>query len=410
MAVVRQAFRAGCWIDRVFFFIPLTTDAPVYYWPFATVGLIVVNVLVFAGLFTGALDPTAGWLLVHGDGIHPHQWLLSMFSHADIGHLLGNMLFLWIFGLIVEGKLGWLRFLACYVAIGAGESAIEQILFLGYSGDPSGSLGASTAIYGIMAMAAVWAPKNEVSFIYFVWLIFILAGTFEISIGLLALLYIGFDFLMLLIFHQGSMSTSWLHVAGALLGFPLAVVMLKRGMVDCEGWDMFRVWSGDYGSFVDEEKQNAEASKKIAERKQRQSNRRQDSAREQFDQYLQAGNAAAAITLYEKLREAGQPLRVERAKLSLLIRQLHQEKQWARSAPLMAEVIAQAPDSSDGVRLMLAQICVMQLERPGRALELLAAAQVEALPEKQQQLAAKITRRAEQMQATGVVELDDEHW
>ena len=385
---------------------PISTDAPVYHWPVATVGLIVVNVLVFVGFVSGAVDPFGGWLLVHGEGLHPAQWLLSMFAHADFGHLIGNMFFLWIFGLVVEGKLGWQRFLACYLAIGVGESTLEQILMLGHSGDPSFSLGASTAIYGIMAMAAVWAPKNEVTFFY--WFI-VLIGTFDITIGMLAALYVGLDFLTL-IFLAGGMSSSWLHVAGSLIGFPMGIVMLKRGMVDCEGWDMFHVWSGDYGATAETEKLNEDAAKKMEARRERQSRQQRDEAREQFDNYLDAGNAAAAVTLYEKLREAGRPLRVEREKLAPLIRHLHGEKQWAKSAPLMAEVIAQAPDSSDGVRLMLAQICVMELDRPGRALELLAKANLDALPDKQQHLAAKITRRAEQMQAGGVVELDDGAW
>ena len=51
-----------------------------------------------------------------GDGIHPLQWLTNIFLHAGFFHLVGNMIFLWTFGFVVEGKLGWLPFTALYLA------------------------------------------------------------------------------------------------------------------------------------------------------------------------------------------------------------------------------------------------------------------------------------------------------
>jgi membrane associated rhomboid family serine protease len=64
-------------------------------------------------------------LLQYGAGLKPWQWMTSIFMHAGIGHLLGNMIFLWAFGLIVEGKIGWLPFTLLYLAIGCGQSALE---------------------------------------------------------------------------------------------------------------------------------------------------------------------------------------------------------------------------------------------------------------------------------------------
>ena len=140
-------------------FIPYSTDAPIYYWPIATIGLIVANVFIFFAVLFGGIQNPDDWVLVYGVGLTPPQWLLSMFMHADLLHLLGNMIFLWVFGLVVEGKLGWQKFLPCYLAIGILQSVVEQILQLVLAGQ-GGSLGASSAIYGIMAMAAIWAPKN----------------------------------------------------------------------------------------------------------------------------------------------------------------------------------------------------------------------------------------------------------
>lgn len=139
--------------DGMFFF-PFSTDAPVYYWPFASVGLIAVNVMVFLAMVTGSISAPENWILWYGQGLHPEQWLTSIFMHASVDHLVGNMLFLWVFGLVVEGKLGWQRFLACYLAIGVGQSMLEQMVML-FNSDGGGSLGASAAIFGLMAMAAV---------------------------------------------------------------------------------------------------------------------------------------------------------------------------------------------------------------------------------------------------------------
>ncbi len=58
------------------------------------------------------------WGLTHGEGLHPVQWVTNNFLHGRIFHLVGNMIFLWGFGLVVEGKLGWWRFLLVYMGIG----------------------------------------------------------------------------------------------------------------------------------------------------------------------------------------------------------------------------------------------------------------------------------------------------
>lgn len=138
----------------MFFFFPWNTDAPIYHWPIATGSLIALNALVFFGHFSAQdADALAAWTLWHGAGIHPLQWVTSNFIHADIWHLLGNMAFLWVFGLIVEGKIGLLRFLAVYFGIGIGECAIEQVLALG--AEPSASYGASSIVYGLMAISLI---------------------------------------------------------------------------------------------------------------------------------------------------------------------------------------------------------------------------------------------------------------
>ena len=391
----------------MFFFFPYSTDAPIYYWPIATVGLIVVNVLVFFGVVTGSIPNPEGLILSYGEGLTPLQWLTSMFMHGDLMHLLGNMVFLWVFGLVVEGKLGWWKFLACYLGIGILQSVLEQSLQLMVGGEGV-SLGASSAIYGILAMAAIWAPKNEVSFFYFFWIfIFVRTGIVEIPLMYVAGLYIGLD--VLGFFLQGLNSSSWLHVGGVVFGAPLGVFLLKRGYVNCEGWDIFTVGRGEHGRKLNAERERDEA--ELAEKRQLRDSQIVENARNQINTLVQQKNTDGAFALYKKLNNTAEGLLLSRPVLLHLISQLHAAKKWQASCPLMAEVLSRFPDEdNDAVRLKLAQICVVELSRPGKALELLKEIDLRSLPAEQLKLTHKIAHRAKQLQHEGTVELDDDGW
>jgi membrane associated rhomboid family serine protease len=387
------------------FFFPYSTDAPVYYWPFASVGLIVANIIVFIAMISGSISGPENWILWYGEGLHPEQWLTSIFMHASFDHLVGNMLFLWVFGLVVEGKLGWQKLLACYLSIGVGQSMIEQIMMLPFSGEGGGSLGASAAIFGLMAMAAVWAPKNDITFGY---VIFFRWGTFDVSILALAVFYAGMEILFLML-SGGREGSSWLHLMGMALGAPLAIVMLRRGVVDCEGWDLLHVWKGDYGGFREQPDPQVTFAK-TAERQKQTDQNLLANAKSQLRQFLQQGNLPAALTLYRKMGEVGDGLTLENDELRAIIKSLHQQRRWAESAPFMAELIERFPAGADLVRVKLAQICVVELERPGKALDLLADVDQSGLTREQATLVKRIEGKSLAMQAEGVIELDTEQW
>lgn len=113
--------------------LPYSTDAPIYHFPWMTIALIVVNCLTFA--LTGMGGNSDGWLLQYGNGLHPLEWVAYNFLHFSIGHLLGNMFFLWAFGIVVEGKLGWWKFLGVYMTIGIVGGFLIQLTMLGYKSD-----------------------------------------------------------------------------------------------------------------------------------------------------------------------------------------------------------------------------------------------------------------------------------
>ncbi len=407
--------------------IPLSTDAPVYHYPVVSIVLIVVN--VFAFLMTGWGDDHGAlmtWGLVHGDGLHPIQWVTNNFIHGGFFHLIGNMIFLWGFGLVVEGKLGWWRFLLVYMGIGIAQGALLQTVMLGYDteqakverlerfglvdveaeklqfaeelreegltdeeieeelsnfdrtfladmGIPEGSVsfGASTAIFGLLAMSLVWAPKNEVNVL---WLIGYRAVTFEMTILCFAALFIGED-LLLATFLGFEMSTSTLHATGAILGGIVGVALFKMKMVDCEDWDIFAVWSGNYGPWArdkygyridpSEKKEpvNLEEPVEPKRKKKGPSKATRTSKFTEIAELVEAGDfLAASDALYNlQRRDAGAVL--DEDTLKKLAVGLGKEKQFEDSIPLMEEFIEHYPESATAMQLRLAGAHLMQEDR-----------------------------------------------
>ncbi len=201
----------GKGFGRMFF--PYGTDAPVYYWPIATVVMIALCVLVFCAALANP-EQVLPLVLVHGDGLHPAQWITSNFVHANILHLVGNMLCLWAFGLVIEGKLGWYKSLAVYLGIGAVQCAVEQFLMLDAPGGCS--FGASAICYGLMAMSLIWAPENRMQCVCIVvWRPLLFEMKVISLVALLLLLEVA-----IVVWTQAALTSSLLHLIGAVQASP----------------------------------------------------------------------------------------------------------------------------------------------------------------------------------------------
>ncbi|MDQ3163029.1 MAG: rhomboid family intramembrane serine protease, partial [Actinomycetota bacterium] len=93
-----------------------------------------------------------------------------MFMHGDWLHLLGNMLFLWIFGNNVEDAMGRLRFLVFYLLAGLAATGLQTAITLGSSSDIAGqipNLGASGAISGVLGAYLLLLPRARVLTVIF---------------------------------------------------------------------------------------------------------------------------------------------------------------------------------------------------------------------------------------------------
>ncbi len=146
--------------------LPYGSDAPLYHIPIATGVMILANVLAFIGVLAlqeqmseEQFKLVVNQLILQYGTWKPWQWVTSNFMHAGFLHLFGNMFSLWGFGIVVEGKIGWWRFLLVYFGIGITQSGMEQTIMVFAS--EGGSLGASAIIYGLLAICVVWAPRTK---------------------------------------------------------------------------------------------------------------------------------------------------------------------------------------------------------------------------------------------------------
>ncbi|MDQ3919777.1 MAG: rhomboid family intramembrane serine protease [Acidobacteriota bacterium] len=97
--------------------------------------------------------------------------LTSMFMHGGWAHILGNMLFLWIFGDNIEDRLGHLRYIVFYLVCGLIASLAQVFTTVAFSTSASGllvpSLGASGAISGVLGGYVLLFPRRQVHVIMF---------------------------------------------------------------------------------------------------------------------------------------------------------------------------------------------------------------------------------------------------
>lgn len=204
--------------------IPYGDDSDPARRPYATWGLIAANALVFVALDARtAID----WALRPADFSLVTSFT-SMFLHADVFHLAGNMLFLWISGPAVEDKLGRAGFLGFYLGAGLAADLAHVLANLGSSVP---SLGASGAISGVIAAYAVLCTYRKVRVFYF-W--YFRAGTFEIDAGwAVGLWFVGQLFWASVDRRAGGGGgiAYGAHIGGALAGAGAAVALLHAGLV-----------------------------------------------------------------------------------------------------------------------------------------------------------------------------------
>ena len=204
--------------------------------PWATILLIGLNAIVAAltlplvfeawlvdtplvGLHPGEeLDQLTRVLWVHGfRPLAPslRTCISAMFLHANPLHLLGNLLYLWIYGPNVEQRLGRVGFVLLYVTSGIFAAILYAITSLG-SAIPA--IGASGAISGVLGAYLIFFPRHAVRFWVYVTVI-------QIPALLVLLFFVLFDNLLPILAQVGSSTAHAAHLGGFFSGAVLAVCL-----------------------------------------------------------------------------------------------------------------------------------------------------------------------------------------
>ncbi|MEO8680765.1 MAG: rhomboid family intramembrane serine protease [Vicinamibacterales bacterium] len=219
--------------------IPLRDVIPSRTRPVVTVGLIAANILVF--FFQVTLSERAGEIFVATFGLVPAQFsfvnvFTSMFVHAGLMHLAGNMLFLWIFGDNVEDRVGHGRFLVFYLLCGT-TAALAQAALNPLSSVPM--VGASGAIAGVMGAYLVLYPHSRILMLFpFPPILFEMPAVFFLVLWFLVQFLNGVGALA----QVGPRNISggvafWAHVMGFIAGLVLVLVMRRPEREAVDWWD-----------------------------------------------------------------------------------------------------------------------------------------------------------------------------
>lgn len=236
--------------------IPLRDDNPTRTTPYVVLGLIALNIVIFLADTLGRhdqIDALGGHHIIGGliqlrmvplniiNGLHGAPpvapalhpvWLTiftSMFMHANLLHICGNMLYLWIFGNNIEDALGHVKFLLFYLA-GGFVAAVAHILST--SVDPAlaaaPTVGASGAIAAVLGAYLILFPKARVVCLiplgYFI-------TTARVPAVIVLLLWIGMQFISVSFiggYGTGSGGVAyWAHIGGFVAGILLILILPK---------------------------------------------------------------------------------------------------------------------------------------------------------------------------------------
>ena len=218
--------------------IPLSDGIPARRFPWVNVSLIVANFAVWIFYELPHLNSSVAHssfyaCTVNGSCHHALPWALSwftsMFMHGSWSHILGNMLFLAIFGKNVEDAFGHARYLAFYIAGGFFANALQTLMTLAFGSAAAShvpTLGASGAIAAVLGAYFVLYPNSRVLTLVLV---------FPVKIP--AYIYLGLWFLYQLVeanfglfsaHANGGGVAFFAHVGGFLFGVFVARLFLRE--------------------------------------------------------------------------------------------------------------------------------------------------------------------------------------
>jgi len=204
-------------INIIVFFVTFLPDFAYPFWPLTLFGAGSPSINLVSEKY--GLVPNA---VLHGNQVY--TFFTSMFLHADIIHLGGNMLFLYVFGDNVEDTFGHGRYLFFYLISGIAASLMHIFAVLNTVGQSIPTIGASGAISGVLGAYLVLYPRAKILTIVIVFWISIVAIPAVIFLGL----WFAYQFLYGTIAAQGSGVAYWAHIGGFIAGILFGVACRGR--------------------------------------------------------------------------------------------------------------------------------------------------------------------------------------
>lgn len=411
--------------------LPYGTDAPSYHWPRATVALIVAN---FAAYFYKVYHlanlpqrQQLSYALQFGAGLHPQQWITSQFMYDNKWQLLASMVFLWVFGMVLEGMLGAWRFVSLYLGIGAAQAALVQWFYQGPENKATSLFGPSAALYGLLALCVVWRTRAKIHS-----LLFVKANPVpvDIPLPLFELLYLVYQVVLLMYGLSGSAReltfSAWLlQFLGLALGFLIGMFLLLTRLVKSENLDIISVLVGREKRSLKEYKDrstpaaaagavasgppvapsvpkpSAKASAAAVE-----SPDTAEAASREVHRLLASGDHLTAFAVYDKTVRSLPAWQPEAQDWLDLIQGLIAGRHWRPAVSAMEDYLKRSPEPSHRVRLKLAQILLRERSRPAHALHVLKEIPDGALSKRLEELRGQLVAQANSMRGQGIVDRD----
>ncbi|HEY8667002.1 MAG TPA: rhomboid family intramembrane serine protease, partial [Tepidisphaeraceae bacterium] len=338
--------------------LPIRTDSPLRNTPYMNWLLILANVIVFlAQVYTQHGEPRRlSGLELYPQDTRLYQYFTYAFLHANALHIVGNMLFLYIFGNNVNDKMGNLGYLAFYLA-GGVFAGIAYVV----TQPVAPVLGASGAVAAVTGAYLVLFPRSSITVIYFFWLI----GQFELPSLYFILFFFAQD--VVLNFAHASGVAHMAHIGGTIFGSGICFALLATRLLPRDQFDVVALiqrWNKrrqyrdlvsrgfDPFGYVPPSKAEARKASDPATLKAQE-------MRAQISEAIAHRNIGEAAALYLQLKQIDPQQVLSRTAQLDIANQLASEQKYAEAAEAYESFLRFYPnyEQIEHVQLMLGLIC-----------------------------------------------------
>ena len=209
----------------MFLLVPYRIDSIEQQYPFANWGVILITFAVSLAAMYGAMDESLIYSFIL-TGWDPASLFGHFLLHGGWIHLVGNMVFLWVFGNAICANVNQALYVGLYLFLGVFAGMTHLIL------DGAPALGASGAVNGIIGLAFAIYPRDEVSTF---WLFLIRGGVLAIPVWVLVLIWLAFDLWGAM--GDGGSVAYWAHLGGLFAGVATGLILLQLGLVKLTIYD-----------------------------------------------------------------------------------------------------------------------------------------------------------------------------